>query len=103
MRCTALLCFITAVVAALISGAVSLPPDFFRAGRGLPFPPVKKAVEADMDLVSAACSYCGAFSPSLELQCRRNVGDHRKVCAVALLNELQGLAEEKGWRPLDQQ
>ncbi len=60
-------------------------------------------MDADTELLAAGCGYCGSFSASLELQCRQNVGDHRKVCVMALLKDLVELTGERGWHSTEQQ
>lgn len=83
-----LLCSV--MMAVLLQGAVSLPPDFFRAGRAgvLKLPPHKKSV-SEVEIVDAACEMCGAYRPAYGEECKENKEGIREICLLAFRAKVQ--------------
>jgi len=95
MRVSLVVCLLSAVLAIMISGAVSLPPDFFRAGRGDSLPAGKRG-GADLKLFEDACNFCSASDPSFILPCQQSPGVQR-ICLMAYATKLHSFLDKKGW------
>jgi len=99
MKASLVVFSLVAIIAVLLHGVVSLPPDFFRNGRGIHnLPPMhKKSSADDADLIAVACEFCAKFSPVFEFECKRGVGERRKECMLGFLGEVQNMVASKGW------
>jgi hypothetical protein len=95
MKMSLVVCLLSGLLAMMISGAVSLPPDFFRAGRGDSIPAGKRA-STELKLFEDACNFCTSHDPQLSLPCQQSAGV-QKVCLMAYATELHSFLDKKGW------
>jgi len=82
------------VLFALIQTTLSVPPDFFRTGRGRRLPiPTNKRSPAEIEITAAACKYCGMYDPRVEKDCRINYEDAQRKCVLAFLKAVERVVD----------
>lgn len=91
MKSSVLVLLCSVLLAVLLQGAVSLPPDFFRTGRGgmIKLPSPHKKSVADIEVVQSACDFCAAYNPGYGDDCKTNEGGMRQICLLAFSAKVQ--------------